>query len=144
MDDEHEESMRFEPLLANGRSLLAENSDNPMPSELESRETVEPKAGGLMDEIQALKDKLSQLERQTKIEPSSLGEDEPSQSKLGANQSFHEPDPEFMKQMNEYRRMEQCLYNHRKEWEMSAAPGKWKYYEPSSIKVADSVRKYAG
>jgi hypothetical protein len=144
MDDEHERSMRSEPLLANGRSPLAENSDDPMPSEPESRETVKPTAAGLMDEIQARKDKLSQLELQTKTEPSSFGEDQPSQSKLGANQSFHEPNPQFVKQMNEYRRMEQCLYNHRKEWEMSAAAGRWEYYEPLSSKYPERQFKSAG
>lgn len=35
------------------------------------------------------------------------------------------PHPQLMAQMEQYRRMEQCLYKHRKEWEAKGGPGSW-------------------
>ncbi|KLU91598.1 hypothetical protein MAPG_10116 [Magnaporthiopsis poae ATCC 64411] len=67
--------------------------------------------GGLADEIQALKMKLLELERQAQNNPAA-SEGEGSR-------------PQLMDDLEEYRRMEACLKNHRKEWERAGGPGNW-------------------
>ncbi|KAF7538198.1 hypothetical protein G7054_g3188 [Neopestalotiopsis clavispora] len=127
MDEEDERNMSSERLKADVRSPVTDNTDTPMPSKTESQEDAGISAAAVMDEIQALKEKLSQLERLSKAQPSSADEDEPPQSGLGAGHSFQEPEKHLVKQMEEYRRMEQCLYNHRKEWEISGGLASWGY-----------------
>ncbi len=64
---------------------------------------------GFADEIQALKAKIFELERQGMANP--VGpERDTSARQLGAD-------------LEERRRMEACLYKHRKEWETKIGPG---------------------
>ncbi|KAF4462569.1 hypothetical protein FALBO_10623 [Fusarium albosuccineum] len=86
---------------------------------------------GISGEIEALKLKILQLEKQCT-------------SKQGEPQSqapVRHPDPEY----EEYRRMEACLYSHRKEWETNTGPGSWNIpiLEPNPS-MAESYRRPAG
>ncbi|KAK3983791.1 hypothetical protein QBC44DRAFT_386245 [Cladorrhinum sp. PSN332] len=67
-----------------------------------------------VNEIQALKLKILELERKT-----TASDADPSLKT--ADKSFEGnqpgPDPQFLDEIERYKRMEQCLYRHRKEWE---------------------------
>ncbi|EMD70221.1 hypothetical protein COCSADRAFT_177807 [Bipolaris sorokiniana ND90Pr] len=67
---------------------------------------------GLFDELNDLKKKIAELEaRQAK--PCLAGSETAG------------TDPKVMADMEKYKRMEACLYKHRKEWELNIGPGKW-------------------
>ncbi|KAH7126044.1 hypothetical protein EDB81DRAFT_203169 [Dactylonectria macrodidyma] len=61
-----------------------------------------PRALGLADELQALKSRILELEQQALSDST-----EPAQDTR---------DPELIDRIDDYKRMEQCLYRHRKEW----------------------------
>ncbi|KAF4541302.1 AAA family ATPase [Lasiodiplodia theobromae] len=63
------------------------------------------------DEIQALKAKILELEHHAKATP-----DVPTQESSN---------PQLMTEMEQYKRMEACLYRHRKEWERAGGPQEW-------------------
>lgn len=75
------------------------------------RDDKEPAAevdAGLSDELQALKMKILELEKKATVDPSSR--------------------PQLTPDMERYRRMEQCLYQHRKEWDVGNVErrgGRW-------------------
>lgn len=88
--------------------------------------------GGFADEIQALKMKLLELERQAQNNPAAV--------KGGESR------PQLMDALEEYRRMEACLKNHRKEWERASGPGNWglddirpRYYMRSGVRYGTKV-----
>lgn len=66
---------------------------------------------GFPGEIQALKMKLLELERQARNNVAPVKREQSS--------------PRLMEYLEEYRRMEACLKNHRKEWEREIGPGGW-------------------
>ncbi|KAJ2895303.1 hypothetical protein MKZ38_006713 [Zalerion maritima] len=68
------------------------------------------------DEIQTLKQKLLELERQTKAEPVLPHSDQPVEEA---------PQPGLVDEVEQYKLMEDCLYRHRKEWESNREPGRW-------------------
>ena len=68
-------------------------------------------ADGFADEIQALKMKLLELERQAQNNPAAI-----------KGTTSH---PQLMEDLEEYKRMEACLKNHRKEWERAGGRGNW-------------------
>ncbi|KAK4446837.1 hypothetical protein QBC34DRAFT_145978 [Podospora aff. communis PSN243] len=70
-----------------------------------------PGVGKFADEIQALKTKLLELEQQANNDPA-VAEGEM-------------PRPQLMEDLEEYRRMEACLKNHRREWERKGGPPQW-------------------
>ncbi|KAL8366418.1 hypothetical protein RB595_004951 [Gaeumannomyces hyphopodioides] len=91
-----------------GRTAGAGASDT---SAGDGQKLATPGVGGFADEIQALKMKLLELERQAQNNPAAAeGEG---------------PHPQIMEDLEEYRRMEACLKNHRKEWERAGGPGEW-------------------
>ncbi|EMD86517.1 hypothetical protein COCC4DRAFT_166974 [Bipolaris maydis ATCC 48331] len=67
---------------------------------------------GLFDELNDLKKKIAELETR--------------QAKPGlAGSETAGIDPEVMADVEKYKRMEACLYKHRKEWELNIGPGDW-------------------
>ncbi|KAL8300874.1 hypothetical protein RB597_009389 [Gaeumannomyces tritici] len=83
--------------------------------------------GGFADEIQALKTKLLELERQAQNNPAPTD---------GKGQR-----PQGMDDLEEYRRMEACLKNHRKEWERAGGPGPWGIRDYSPREYMEDGRK---
>ncbi|KAH8899101.1 hypothetical protein GQ53DRAFT_878458 [Thozetella sp. PMI_491] len=65
----------------------------------------------LFREVQALKAKLSEFERQTS---NNILEEDLKQGK---------PDQRVIEEIEQYKRMENCLYTHRREWEIKTGPG---------------------
>ena len=84
----------------------------------DDQKPAQPGATGFADDIHSLKIKILELERQAKAGLAGP-EHEESRSKLMAD-------------LEQYRRMEACLYKHRKEWEKNIGPGKWSrtYIDP--------------
>lgn len=64
------------------------------------------------DDIKNLKKMLLELEQQAKVASSTGTEQESAPEKRRAD-------------LEEYKRMEECLYKHRKEWEVAGGPGGW-------------------
>ncbi|PMD40968.1 hypothetical protein L207DRAFT_427831 [Hyaloscypha variabilis F] len=77
----------------------------------DNQKPAQPGATGFADDIRSLKMKILELERQAK---DSL-----------AGPENEEPDSKLTADLEQYRRMEACLYKHRKEWEETIGPGKW-------------------
>jgi hypothetical protein len=83
-------------------------------SDIPSGDSQKPAAcgvGGFADEIQAMKMKLNELERQAQDNQVAVEE--------GASR------PQLIDDLEEYRRMEACLKNHRKEWERESEGAHW-------------------
>lgn len=98
-------------LHARGSTGAAKSSDGPSP--------VTPVDAGFSDEIEDLKRKLLELElRQTQSNRAKTTE--PAL------------DPDAVAEIERYKRMEACLYKHRKEWEMNVGPGSWRVGDDSS------------
>ena len=77
----------------------------------DDQKPAQPGATGFADDIRSLKMKIIELERQAK---DGL-----------ARPEYKEPDSKLMADLEQYRRMEACLYKHRKEWEETIGPGTW-------------------
>ncbi|KAL6691496.1 hypothetical protein J3F84DRAFT_164259 [Trichoderma pleuroticola] len=65
-----------------------------------------------VDDIETLKKKILELEQQAKAASSTNPEQE-------------NPPSERETEREQYKRMEDCLYKHRKEWEVNVGPGGW-------------------
>jgi len=70
---------------------------------------------GFIGEIEALKIKILELERQAKVDPA------------GPEREASRPQP--MADLEQYRLMEACLYRHRKEWESKPRPRSWDFFD---------------
>jgi hypothetical protein len=87
-------------------------------SDIPSGDSQKPAArgvGGFADEIQAMKMKLNELERQAQDNPVIVKEE-----------ASH---PQLIDDLEEYRRMEACLKNHRKEWERESEGTDWGIFD---------------
>lgn len=110
MTDVGNDSMR----QGGGTRMVAENNDKPIMTARDGDDqrpssTIEP---GLSDDINDLKKRILELEaRQVKV------------GRAGPEQMA--TDPKIMDDMEQYKRMEACLYKHRKEWELNVGPGGW-------------------
>lgn len=79
-----------------------------------TRDNHKPLARGpfdLGDEIQILKTKILELEKHTEPKPNA-----PTQEASR---------PQLMTEIEQYKRMEACLYRHRKEWEQAGGRDRW-------------------
>jgi hypothetical protein len=72
------------------------------------------------DEIETLKKKINDLERDVKVDSSENIAQERVADSQGAD-------------FEEYKRMEECLYRHRKEWEMKGGPETWRLYTDNTL-----------
>ncbi|EHK19764.1 uncharacterized protein TRIVIDRAFT_156071, partial [Trichoderma virens Gv29-8] len=73
-------------------------------------------------EIEALKLRISELEMRTQNEATRSS---PSQNLEVPGAEEGSKKPKLMADLEQYKRMEECLYIHRKEWEAEGGPGKW-------------------
>src|ERR1700722_19484114 len=83
---------------------------------------VDRVAVNLTTELEALKIKIFELEKQAQGGSAARDSDEGAQDPADPGPEKTRPDP--MSDIEQYRRMEQFLYKHRKEWEMKAGKPK--------------------
>ncbi|KAB2572774.1 hypothetical protein DBV05_g8541 [Lasiodiplodia theobromae] len=110
-DPEVEHAMPSAPSPANEKYDATDKATQP---DTTTRDNHKPLAHGLCDfgdEIQTLKAKILELEEHAKTE-----------SNFPIREASH---PQLMTGMEQYKRMEACLYRHRKEWEQAVGPGHW-------------------
>jgi len=82
---------------------------------------------GFKDEVEALKRRLFELEQQANVNP--------ADPERAARQ-------QRMAELEEYRRMESCLYRHRKEWDATTGPGKWGLYDEGPREYMDPEPRF--
>ncbi|KAL7915418.1 hypothetical protein GGI35DRAFT_436810 [Trichoderma velutinum] len=120
---EADESKTVDTASTMTSTLLALSQDDEAPrgnSGLGGRDNVvpddgKPTAQGIarfVDDIEALKKKILELEQEAKAASSTNLEQE-------------NPPSEKETEREQYKRMEDCLYRHRKEWEVNGGPGQW-------------------
>lgn len=108
----------------------AESLDNPQSSQTEERpEPIAPTF--LLDEIEALKQKLMHLERLA-LDSRAAGEDDLPQPRRTADNDLDQLQAGRVAKLEDYRRREQCLYGHRKEFEANGGPGEWTFFGKSA------------
>lgn len=98
-----DDSAHQDTTLSNGFTATENEKDIPSGPILEDE---------LSEEIRALKKKLQELEAQ-------------QPQKDQAKPTTPPPDPDATDEIERFKRMEACLYKHRKEWEVNVGPGQW-------------------
>ncbi|CAI6334350.1 unnamed protein product [Periconia digitata] len=108
-DEKHED-----PGLHQDVNETAESADLPdAGTEIKKSPSQLPElSSAFMDDIDGLKRRILELEA---LQAEASGEHVERQEK----------DSQTLAEIERYKRMESCLYNHRKEWEMSGGPGTW-------------------
>jgi hypothetical protein len=94
----------------------------------EGQGPVDRVAVNLASELEALKIKIFELERQAQGGSGARDSDEGAPDPADPGSAKTRPDT--MSSIEQYRRMEQFLYKHRKEWETEAGGPKWFGMEP--------------
>ncbi|QYT03112.1 AAA domain-containing protein [Trichoderma simmonsii] len=95
-------------------------------SKTDGAATISQTSGNSTSEIEALKLRIAELEMRTQNDaptPSLSQNTADAGVKQGNNQ------PKVMANLERYKRMEECLYLHRKEWESDGGPATWSMNE---------------
>ncbi|ETS84506.1 hypothetical protein PFICI_02531 [Pestalotiopsis fici W106-1] len=93
----------------------------------------------LLNEIEALKEKLSLLE-QLALDSRVAGKEDFSQPRRASDVGPVQLQANRKAELRDYRRRAQCLYGHRKEFEADGGPGDWRYHSFYSSYGADGKK----
>lgn len=108
---EVERAMPSAPSLTIEKDGATDKAERPDTAMRDHHKPPDHESLNIGDEIQALKAKILELEQHAKAGPDVPGQEASP--------------PQLMTEMEQYKRMEACLYRHRKEWEQGGGPGSW-------------------
>lgn len=116
-------------------ALPTESVDNPQTRQTEENpERIAPTF--LLDEIEALKEKLLRLERLA-LDSRTAEEDDLSEPRPTTDNDPDQLGASRVAELEDYRRKEKCIYGHRKRFEADGGPTYWVYNGKAAAYQAD-------